>query len=397
MISAAEANTIISGTVPTLGAVTVGLERSLHRVLAEDVVAQEQVPAFDNAQMDGYAVRVDDVQRPPVSLKVVGEVAAGTMPEREIRRGEAMRIMTGARVPAGSDAVIQQEWTEGTDAAAVNVVRSVQAGHNIRKSGSDIGAGSVVLRKGHFIRAQEIGVLASLGKRYIVVYRQAIVAILPTGNEIIEIDRPLSEGKVRNSNAYALASLVREAGGEPFRLDVAADEKHDLKEKILTGLGYDMLISAGGVSVGKYDLVVEVMRELGVEIRFWKVNIKPGMPLVYGTYNEKPVFGLPGNPVSAVITFMQFVRPALRQMMGRNERRDLTVYARLSVEIKKADGKRHFVRGILEHRDGTLEVSPIGSQVSNVLTSLTLANCLILLPEEKEIFRAGEIVEVELL
>lgn len=397
MINAAEAQKIVYDSVEPLGAITVDIERSLHRVIGEDVVSLENVPAFDNAQMDGYAVRADDVRLPPSTLKIVGEIPAGANATRELGTGDAASIMTGAKIPSGCDAVVQQEWTKGVDLQLVTILRSVSAGHNIRKAGADVCAGSIVLQKGHFLRPQEIGILASLGRKYVVVHRPAGVGILPTGNEVIGIEKPLAPGKIRNSNASALASLVREAGAEAVTLDVAKDEKADLTEKIVAGLRHDMLITTGGVSVGKYDLVAEVLREIGVDIKFWKVNIKPGMPLLFGMYNARPVFGLPGNPVSTVVTFLQFVKPALYKMMGRQQHPEFPLVARLSGEIKKTDGKRHFVRGILEDREGILSVHSTGPQTSNVLSSLVAANCLIVIPEEKEIVRSGENVEVQLL
>ena len=397
MISTAEAQKIISDSLHPLGAITLDIERSLNCVLAEDIVSDENVPAFDNSQMDGYAVRADDLLHPPSRLKIVGEIPAGENATRELKSGEAMSIMTGAKIPRGCDAVVQQEWTTSIDAATIGVLLSVPHGNNIRKAGADIRSGALVLKKGHLLRPQEVGVLASLGKKYIAVYRPASVAVLPTGNEIVDIDKPLVEGKIRNSNAYTLSCMVRETGCETIKVEVAKDEKGDLKEKILIGLKQDMLITTGGVSVGKYDLVMDVVREVGVQIRFWKVNIKPGMPLLFGMHEAKPVFGLPGNPVSTVVTFLQFVRPALYKMMGRLDHPRLSLMAQSTEEIKKRDGKRHFMRGILDRRNGTLSVHPAGSQVSNVLTSLAIANCLIIIPEETEVVRPGEEVEVELL
>lgn len=397
MINAAEARAIIVDAVHPLGTISVSLDHSLGCILAETIIAAEQTPPFDNAQMDGYAVRSEDIGTPPVALTIIGEVAAGAITARALQHGEAMSIMTGAKIPDGCDAVVQQEWTERGE-NTVKILRSAPGGHNIRKAGADIALGSQVFIPGQSLRPREIGMLASLGKRYVSVYRPVSVTILPTGNEIVEIDKPLREGTIRNSNAHTLTALVRELGGEAHRFEIVPDDKTELRRRILEGLNADVLITTGGVSVGKYDLVMESMKEIGVDIKFWKVNIKPGMPLLFGMYGATPVFGLPGNPVSTMVTFLQFVRPALMKMMGHNKPdTSLKFYAKLEHEIKKSDGKRHYMRGIAETKNGSLMVCSTGPQVSNILSSLVKANCLIIIPEDKAFVAAGEEVEIELL
>lgn len=410
MINAKEALDIILKTVQSLGTVTVSLSRSLGYALAEDIIAVEHIPSFDNTAMDGYAIRSVDVQRVPVTLEIVDEIAAGKVANVLLKSGQAMGIMTGAKVPEGADAVVQMEWTERVDEAParlrephgrgghVKVVRSVSTGHNIRKAGGDIQKGSRVLGKGQTIRPQEIGVLASLGKQFVQTVRPVRVAVLATGDEVVELGKPLTEGKIRNSNAYVLQALVQECRGEFVNLGIAQDDRAELKYKIGEGLKADVLITSGGVSAGKYDLVIEVLNELGVEIKFLKVNIKPGMPLVFAVFHDHYVFGLPGNPVSTMVTFLKFVKPAVLKLMGhRVVDSGIKIHARLQHEMKKTDGKRHFVRGILEGQNGAVTVRSTGSQVSNVMSSLTRANCLIILPEEKTQFTAGDEVEVELL
>ncbi|MBI1805943.1 MAG: molybdopterin molybdotransferase MoeA [Ignavibacteria bacterium] len=397
MINAADAIRIIVNSVCSLGSVTTALDRSLGMVLAEDIVSEDDVPPFDNAAMDGYAVRTDNIREVPVILSVVEEIAAGFTATRSLQPGEAMSIMTGAKIVQGCDAVVQLEWTESLDDGQVKILRTISAGHNIRRAGTDIAKGVKVFTKGQALRPQEIGVLASLGRRFVEVYRSPSVAILTTGSEVVELHQQLSEGKIRNSNAHVLAALVKKIGAEPRYLGIAKDDRHDLTSKITEGLKEDVLITSGGISVGKYDLVLEVFRELGVDIKFWKINIRPGMPLLFGLYETKPVFGLPGNPVSTMVTFLQFVQPALLRLMGHTSDRQVGIRARLEEEIIKKDGKRHYVRGIVESRDGSLVVHTTGPQVSNILTSLSKANCLIIIPEEREIVRAGEEVEIELL
>ena len=398
MINASEALKIILDSVQPLETISAGLEQSCGSILGEEIVAAGDIPPFDNAAMDGFAVRSEDIRKAPVSLTVAGEIAAGSTPLQPLSPGEAMSIMTGAKIPAGSDIVIQQEWTERKSDNRVTILRSADPGHNIRRAGSDIRAGTAVFAPGTLLRPQEIGVLASLGKRFVVIHRKPTAAILATGNEVVEIDKPLPDGKIRNSNAYVLSALVRQLGCPLKSLGIASDEKSDLKARINDGLRADVLITTGGVSVGKYDLVMDALKEAGVEIKFWKVNIKPGMPLLFGLRGDKPVFGLPGNPVSAMVTFLQFVRPALMRLMGqRKYAPPFRFHARLQDEIKKSDGKRHFVRGILVNVNGSIGVQTTGSQVSNILTSLSRADCLIILPEDRNQFKAGEEVEVELL
>jgi len=398
VINASEALNIILDSVHPLETISAGLEQSCGSILGEEIVAPGDTPPFDNAAMDGFAVRSEDIRKVPVELTVAGEIAAGSVLVKPLASHEAMSVMTGAKIPAGCDIVIQQEWTERTAEGRVTILRSADPGHNIRRAGSDIRTGTTVFTPGTFLRPQEIGVLASLGKRFIVIHRKPSIAILTTGNEVVEIDKPLPDGKIRNSNAYVLSALVRQLGCEVRSLGIAADEKSSLKESIRDGLRADVLITTGGVSVGKYDLVMDALKETGVEIKFWKVNIKPGMPLLFGLHGDKPVFGLPGNPVSAMVTFLQFVKPALMRLMGQKKYTPpLRLHAKLQEEITKSDGKRHFVRGVLMNANGSIAVRTTGSQVSNILTSLSQADCLIILPEDRNQFKAGEEVEVELL
>jgi molybdopterin molybdotransferase len=397
MIDAREALDIIFHSVGPLEKVTMSIGSALDHAAAEDIVSAENVPPFDNAAMDGYAVRSGDVVRVPAALRIVGDIAAGTVVVNALNKGEAMSIMTGAKVPAGCDVVIPQEWTERGDPRHVTILRTAPSGHAIRRAGMDVRSGATVLSRGCVIRPQEIGVLASLGKRFVIVHRKPEIAILTTGSEVVEIDRPLTEGKIRNSNAAVLTALARRLGCPSSHLGIAPDEKERLKAMLIEGLNSDLLLTSGGVSVGKYDLVMEALREIGGTVKFWKVNIKPGMPLLFVLCREKPVFGLPGNPVSAMVTFLEFVRPALLRMMGRAHVPSFRLHARLEEQIRKSDGKRHFVRGILTNEDGALRVRTTGSQESNMLTSLSRADCLIILPEDRKRFRPGEEVEVELL
>lgn len=398
LVGARDAVRIIWDTLAPLAPELAPLAGARGRVLAEEIVAEENVPPFDNAAMDGYAVRSEDTASAPKPLAVIGEGPAGTVFARPVGSGEALRIMTGGVVPVGCDAVVQQEWTETSVPDTVHVLRAVSPGHNIRKTGSDIAAGVGALSAGTELRPQEIGLLASLGRRFVKVSPRPVVAVLATGNELVAGAGPLGPGLIRDSNSAMLTALLEEEGCDVRLLGIARDSREELRAKIAEGLACDVLVTAGGVSVGAYDHLGEVVRELGVEIRFWKVNIRPGMPLLFGTRGRTAVFGLPGNPVSAMVTFLQFVRPALRRLKGSpSASSGVRLRAALEHELAKQDGKRHFVRGILGERDGAPVVRTTGPQVSNLLSSLGRANCLIILPEEGRTFAAGDPVEVELL
>jgi len=347
--------------------------------------------------MDGYAVHAEDTMSISSIIHVIDEIPAGSVSKKVLQRGEAMSIMTGAPIPEGCDAVIQIEWVERINQNSINPLRAIVKGHNIRKAGKDAAMGTVVLKAGTAIRPQEIGVLASLGKEFVQIVRPPSVAILATGDELISIKKPLSPGKIRNSNLFVLKALLRQLGCEVIDLGISRDDKQELTDKIKQGLLADILITSGGVSVGTYDFVLEIFTSLGIEQKLWKVNIKPGMPFMFGMYQSKPVFALPGNPVSTYVTFIQFVKPALLAMKGQQNIIPITLQAILKEPIKKNDGKRHFIRGILEVENDTLTVSSTGAQVSNMLTSLSKANCLIIIPENAELLNIGDSVKVELI
>ncbi len=398
MISAEKAIECIVANVQPLGTTTLSLRRAVHRVLAENVVASENIPPFDNSGMDGFAIRDDDVRTVPASLRIVGEIPAGENPAKGIAPGEALRIMTGAKIPGGCTAVVQQEWTEIINQEEIKILRSVQRGSNIRRAGSDVERGATVLSAGMRLRSQEIGILASLGKEFVEVFRMPAIAVLTTGSEIVDIHDKIPEGKIRNSNRYVFSALIAETGCELRTIAHADDNEADLRNKLREGMRADILITSGGVSVGQYDLVPKLITELGVEILFSKVNIRPGMPMIFGKCGSTVLFGLPGNPVSGMVTFMEFVRPAIFRMMGTTSvGKKYTLRAKMGHRITTKDGKRNFLRGILEDQNGVLTVRTTGSQISNILTSLSKANCLIIIPENVDEVNPGEDVEVELL
>lgn len=406
MISYDEAKGIILGLVPTVLTENVALLEAYRRVLATDIVANEDIPPFDNASMDGYALHSEDTASATgahnVSLTLAGEVAAGEVYPGILEKQRALRIMTGAPIPQGADAVLEQELAAMHN-GFVAIGTHVAEGKNIRRKGEDIRKGDVALRKGTVLASAKIGVLASLGITNVPVYRKPRVALLTSGNEIVDVEEKVTAGKIRNSNSYTLWGLVKECGCEPIQLGNARDSEQELERNIEEGLAHDVLITSGGVSVGKYDFVLKTLEKLGVEIEFWKVNIKPGMPIAFGMFSASarlpvPVFALPGNPVSTMVTFLQFVRPALHKIMGMDlPQEPLRLRATLEHDIHKHDGKRHFSRGIVRNENGNLVVQATGSQSSGVLTSLASANCFIVLPEETKDLKAGSVVDIELL
>ena len=394
LMSADDALARILDGVPTLPAVETPLLDALGLVLAEDVAAERDVPPFRNSAMDGYAVRGDDVASAPVELRVVGEVAAGGFPDREVGPGEAMRIMTGAPVPEGADTIVRVEDTDNaTD--IVTITAATPKGMAIRQAGEDLRKGERVLASGTVLRAAEIGLLASVGRAHIRVRKRPRVAVFSTGDEIVDLDAPLGRGQIRDSNRYTLASAVRAAGAEPWVGGIVPDSPDALRAALREGLAADAIVTSGGVSVGDHDHLKPVLSELGT-IDFWAIAIRPGRPLAFGELRDGerrvPIFGLPGNTVSALVTFELFVRPALLRMQGRANVARPRAKARLLEPVDKPDFLRIFARGIHDGDAGTVRLT--GPQGSGILRSMSLANCLIDLPVGPSRIEEGEIVDV---
>ncbi|MEX2117744.1 MAG: gephyrin-like molybdotransferase Glp [Bacteroidota bacterium] len=405
MIRADEAQGIITGSVSPGASEVCKIADCLGRVLAADIPAPRDLPLFDNSSMDGFALRTGDItsatRESPVHLKLSGELPAGTWTHETLRPGHAMRIMTGAPIPPGADAVAEQELTE-SDNGSVRIFSTFAAGRNIRKRGESLSAGALALRKGLRLSPAAVGSLASMGISQVEVYRRPTVALVCTGSEVVDLDHTPSPGQIWNSNAFTLRGALQNCGMEVVDLGIVADSKEQLTDRIREALACDAVVTSGGVSVGKYDLVLEVLKSLGVEIEFWKLNIKPGMPMAFGVSKGKarhvPVFALPGNPVSAMVTFDQFVRPGLEKLSGiESPERRLRIKATLEEPIQKKDGKRHFIRGIARNAGGGIVVTTTGTQSSGVLMSLVKANCLIILSEESGSLNKGDVVEIELL
>jgi len=380
---------------------------TLDRVLAEDVYSDMDVPPFDNSAMDGYAVQAADTvgasSETPVLLQVIGDLAAGYTTELVVKPGTAIRIMTGAPLPAGADAVVRFEETSeglaGREGAGdgVGVFSQVVIRKNVRLAGEDIREGELVLAEGTVLRAQEIGVLASLGRARIRVIRRPRVAILATGDELIAIDQPLAPGKIRSSNEYSNAALVQRYGGIPIRLGIARDDVGELTAKIHEGLAQevDLFLTSAGVSVGDYDVVKDVLSAEG-EMHFWQVQMKPGKPLAFGEIQGVPLLGLAGNPVSAMVSFEQFARPAILKMLGKTCLRKPTVEAVLEEDVESS-GRRNFKRAVITRRGGEYYASVTGPQGSGILTSMVKASGLAIIPEGIRQMKAGERVTVQML
>ncbi len=401
MIPVKEARDIILGRVPLLGTEQVDLFSALGRILAEDVPAPHSVPPYNNSAMDGYAVRSEDVKRAsrvnPVMLEVIEDLPAGYVSQHAVEEHQAIRIMTGALVPEGADAVVRVEDTAQGEGKSVLIFKEVPPQHDIRLAGEDVRRGEIILHKGKLIRPAEIGLLASLGRSSLLVYQRAQVAILSTGDELVNIDEVLQPGKIINSNSYSLAALVLKTGAIPIQLAIAKDTRQDLEEKFSQGLRADVIISSGGVSVGDYDLVKDVLNNTGSEMQFWKVCMKPGKPLAFGSIAGKPAFGLPGNPVSSMVSYEVFVRPALLKMMGYTKIYRAVVSATIKEELKKSDNRKHFMRVTLKNEHAKYMASTVGAQGSGILSSMSAANGLAVIDEERMLVRAGEEAPVMVL
>ncbi|NIO06882.1 MAG: molybdopterin molybdenumtransferase MoeA [Deltaproteobacteria bacterium] len=370
------------------------------RVLFEDVRSRRRVPPFANSAMDGYAVRWQDVKGAsatnPVVLRVVDEVRAGYIAKRSVQQGTAIRIMTGAVVPRGADTIIRVEYTECSGKEVCISKRDHQGSH-VRKAGEDVQLGRRILQKGKRIGPADIGLMASVGKSKVQVYRRPTVALISTGDELLEVEDPPRPGKIVNSNSYTLYAGVQQAGAVPISLGIVRDKRKSLAAAFKKALRYDVIMTSGGVSVGDYDFVKEALGDVGVKMQFWKVAQKPGHPMAFGRIGQKPVFGLPGNPVSSFVSFLLYARPVLRKMMGHKDLFLPVIQATLEHEISTSHGVKEFIRCRLRRHNENNFVSTTGSQSSGVLSSLSLAQGLIVANESDTRLPKGRRVPVILL
>lgn len=397
-LAAAEAARRIMGEIRRQPPLRLPLDDALGSVLAEDVVSPIDIPAWTNSAMDGYATRGEDVrgasEQSPVRLRVIEQVPAGHFPSRAIGRGECARIFTGAPLPEGSDTVVRQEDTDG-GVEVVTILRDRDVGVNIRRVGEDISKGTRVLAAGLELGPAQLGVLASLAVSHPLVYRKPRVGILASGDEIVDVDQPeeiLSGRKVASSNTHTLIALVRRAGAEPVNLGIARDTPESLREHFGRAMDCDLLVTTAGISVGEHDYVRTVLGELGAEQRFWRLRMRPGAPVGFGMLGTIPWIGLPGNPVSTMVTFELFVRPAIRKMAGHTLPFRRTVPVRLTEPISVKPRLQHFLRAIVIEGSGGPEARLTGPQGSGILTSMVLANALLVIPEGQLETPAGETV-----
>lgn len=411
MVSVEEALQKILSRIEVLEPETKPILDCSRQVLAEDIRSTIDIPPLDNSAMDGYAVKAEDIrgasEASPKILSVTGKVAAGSMPKGEVKRGSAIRIMTGAPLPQGADAVVPFEDTDEIarkashdDLSQIGILREVREGMNVRRKGEDIAKGSLVLKKGTVLRPSEIGVIASLGRPTVAVIRRPVVSILATGDELTDIDQPLPAGKIYNSNTYTIAAEVRQYGGIAKILGIGRDSVRSLEQKIDEGLDSDMLITSGGVSKGDYDVVKDVLAKCG-EITLQTVCMKPGKPSAFGMIGKGsrkiPHLGLPGNPVSSMVTFEQFARPAILKMMGKSNLAKPSIRAIMEDDIVNTDMRRLFARVTVAKRNGKYYARVTGPQGSGILTSMVKANGLAVIPENTKRVKSGDIVEVQML
>ncbi len=415
MISIEEALEKILSTVHALECEEKPVLECLGQVLDTDIVAGIDIPPHDNSAMDGFAVISADASgaaiSKPVILKVIGEVAAGYTSDVKVTAGTAVRIMTGAPIPAGADAVVQFENTdeverkrEHQDLDKIGILQAAISGLNVRRRGEDISKGQTVLKQGIVLRPAEIGVLASLGKSAVLVIRRPVVSVLSTGDELIDIKQPLPTGKIYDSNTYTIAASIMQCGGIPKIIGIGRDSVQSMNLKINEGLNADMLITSGGVSKGDYDVVKDVLAQIG-KIGFWTVRMKPGKPLAFGVIHraegckarEIPHLGLPGNPVSSMITFEMFARPAIYKMLGKKNWSRPIIQTVIDGDVINDDGRRVFARVRVAREGNGYRAYLTGAQGSGILTSMAAANGLAVIPEDCPIIKAGETVSVRLL
>jgi molybdopterin molybdotransferase len=401
MLSVEEAQERVLGVFEVLEPEQVPILEALGRVLAEDIYADMDIPPHTNSAMDGYAVRAADTvgasAESPRRLSIVGDLGAGYVSDRVVNPGTTVRIMTGAPLPDGADAVVRFEDTE-RDGDWVEVKVEVPVGKDIRAAGEDVKKGMLVLHRGSLVRAQEVGMAATLGRKQVVVHRRPVVGVLATGDEVVEVDRPLAPGQIRNANSYSNAAQVLQCGGVPLLLGIARDDVEELTDKIRTGLarGVDLFLTSGGVSVGDFDMVKEVLAAEG-EMSFWRVRMKPGKPLAFGKIRGVPLLGLAGNPVSAMISFELFARPAIMKMQGMTEWKRPTLDAVLMDGVPKKDDRRHYLRVRLKEAAGECYAYLTGEQGSGILSSMIGADGVAIIPEDWSSVPPGSRVTVMLL
>ena len=396
-LTVAAAQRCVIEAMKRLGTESVPLQQALGRVLAADIKANRDQPPYDVSAMDGFAIRSADVASAPVVLEVIEDIKAGDMPCKTVQAGQCARIMTGAPVPSGADAVIRVEDTEAVSDTQVRINVSVKARNDIRDRGESMRDGEVVLSAGTEVTPGVVGMLAMVKAASVEVWRLPRVAILSTGDELEGLEEPFDANKIPDANSYALMAQVQALGIEPVLLGIARDEPEHLKEMLQRGLQFDVLLVSGGTSVGVHDYVRPTLEGLGVQMKFWRVSMKPGHPMAFGVAPLTWVFGLPGNPVSSMVCFEQFVGPALRYSMGHAKIFRRTVTAKLTRDVRHKHSRTEFVRVMLGREDSGFTATPTGDQGSGILRSMAMAEGLMIVPAESKGICAGEQVTVQLL
>jgi molybdopterin molybdotransferase len=393
LLTPRQANRAILAEIPVLPAERVPLLEARGRVLAEAVTSPIDIPQWDNSSMDGYAVREGDLSEGGVTLHVIETVPAGAFPENKLGRGECARVFTGAPVPEGTDCVIRQEHTTRLDDETVRIDDLSDRGRNVRSRGEDIEFGAAVFEPGVEIGPAQIGVLASLAQADVAVHRVPSVAILTSGDEIVDLDQReaiLTGQKIASSNTYTLTAMARAAGAEPLNLGIALDDPFDLRHRLANAVTADVIVTSGAMSVGEHDHLRSILEEAGIDMKFWRLKTRPGAPVGFGMLNGKPWIGLPGNPVSTMVSFELFVRPAIRKLMGHTRLFRSTRTVRVGEPISTRPRLTHFLRVRLEEEEGAAVAYSTGAQGSGILTSMAKANALLIVPEEVDGLEAGD-------
>lgn len=404
MLSVNEARERILSNFQATATEHIPLVASANRVLGVDIAAYQDFPPFDNSAVDGFAIRTEDTTASPRTLSVVADIPAGTSPTVILRPGEAARIMTGAQLPQGADAVVPVEETDFQNHRAgvaapktVTPTRQIKSGDNVRLRGTDIRSGEVVLEKGRVLQPQDLGVLAMLGIPTVLVHKKPRVALLSSGDELLDVSAPLEPGKIRDTNSYTLAASIEKAGADVLRLGVARDTREAVRALLdqAANAHVDLILSSAGVSVGAFDFIKEVIESNG-KMDFWRVNMRPGKPLAFGEYKGLPVIGLPGNPVSAFVGFEVFVRPVLERLGGNMDRDRFKVRVRCAEEIL-SDGRESYLRAKIQMEEGQQVARLTGHQGSGNLLSLVQADALLIIPAGVKCVPAGQEVDAYLL
>jgi molybdopterin molybdotransferase len=401
MISVEKALQIILENTPVLEAISVPIINSRKMVLAEDLVANDDIPPFDMAMTEGFAVQSDDIarasQNAPVGLKLDGEVRVGSPWPEPLQPGHAVKTASGAAVPQGSDTVIPAEFAVRDSTHRVRVYKSEKPGENIYPKGGDIVSGSTVLAKGKILTAADIGLLAALGRSDVLCHRRPRISFFASGNDLNHPDQPLQCGKIRAGNTYVLQSQLEEYGAEPVNLGIVGLDSCEIRASIEKALESDMFITSVGSSLDDFECMKGILQKTGMDLKFWKVAIRPGKPMIFGTFNSTPVFGMPGNHLSSMVILEEFIRPAICKMQGKREFRRTEVYARLDKDIRGGGGMTHYIRAEIRITDDGFLAIPCGNRTSPSVMALSLANGFIVMPQEANQISAGEVVRVQII